>query len=366
MNIPYLDLAKIHKPIQDELDGSYRAVTENEWYIHGEYCGKFEEAFAKYCGVQECIGVGNGLDALRLILLGLGIGSGDEVIVPANTFIATVLAVSYVGAVPVLVDADPDTYLIDVDLIEQHITERTKAVIAVHLYGRLCDMDRICEIARRHELYVVEDAAQAHGARLGNKMAGSFGDAAGFSFYPGKNLGALGDGGAVTTSNVELAKKVRALSNYGSFERYHHIYQGCNSRLDEIQAGFLLKKLPYLEQWNAERRRIAFKYLDSIENGKVALPKIDMERPEDHVFHVFPILCEERDGMQKFLRDRGIGTNIHYPIPIPKQGAYAECGWDMSQYAVTEKICSQELSLPLYPGMSEAQIEYVVNSINAY
>lgn len=366
MNIPYLDLSKIHKPMQRELDEVYQAVTVNEWYIQGEYCEKFEKAFAVYCGVRECIGVGNGLDALRLILMGMGIGAGDEVIVPAHTFIATVLAVSYVGAVPVLVDAASDTYLIDVNKIERHITERTKAVIAVHLYGRLCDMDAICSIAKKHGLYVIEDAAQSHGAEKDGKKAGSFGDAAGFSFYPGKNLGALGDGGAVTTNNGELAKKIRALANYGAFERYHHMYQGCNSRLDEMQAAFLLKKLSHLDGWNEERRRIAEKYLATIENKKVVMPWLNKADAKEHVFHIFPVLCRERKELQKYLADSEIGTNIHYPIPIPKQGAYKAQGWDMSQFAVTERICAQELSLPLYPGMSDEEIGYVIDSVNAF
>lgn len=366
MNIPYLDLSKIHKPMQQELDEAYHAVTANEWYIQGEYCDKFEKAFAAYCGVRECIGVGNGLDALRLILMGMGIGAGDEVIVPAHTFIATVLAVSYVGAVPVLVDADPDTYLIDVDKIEEHITERTKAVIPVHLYGRLCDMDAICGLAKKHGLYVIEDAAQAHGAKTEDKKAGSFGDAAGFSFYPGKNLGALGDGGAVTTSDAELAKKIRALANYGAFERYHHIYQGCNSRLDELQAAFLLKKLAYLDGWNEERRRIAEKYLREIKNDKIILPEIDFSSLGEHVFHIFAVLCKKREELQEFLRVKGIGSNIHYPIPIPRQGAYEAQGWDTAQFAVTEKICAQELSLPLYPGMSDEEIGYVIDCVNTF
>lgn len=366
MNIPYLNLKKIHQTIRTELDEVYQVVTENEWYIQGEYCDKFEKAFASYCGVKECIGVGNGLDALRLILLGLGIGSGDEVIVPANTFIATVLAVSYVGAEPILVDADTGTYLLDADLIEEHITERTKAIVAVHLYGRLCEMDRICSIAERHGLYVIEDAAQAHGASLGGKKAGGFGDAAGFSFYPGKNLGALGDAGAITTSNEELAKKIRALSNYGSFERYHHIYQGCNSRLDELQAAFLWKKLPYLDNWNEERRKIARIYEENIKNQKIVLPWIDGCYLEDNVFHIFPIFCQERDELQAFLTQKGVGTNIHYPIPIPKQGAYENQGWDMALYPVTERICALELSLPLYPGMNDDEIAYVIKCVNEY
>lgn len=366
MKIPYLNLSRIHQMMSSELNEAYRAVKDNEWYIQGEYCNKFEKAFAAYCGVKECVGVGNGLDALRLILLGLEIGSGDEVIVPANTFIATVLAISYVGATPVLVDVDIDTYLINVDLIEEHITEHTKAIIAVHLYGRLCEMDRICSIADRHGLYVIEDAAQAHGASLEGKKAGSFGDAAGFSFYPGKNLGALGDAGAVTTNNEELAKKIRALGNYGSFERYHHIYQGCNSRLDELQAAFLWKKLSHLDDWNEERRKIARIYEKNIKNQKIVLPWIDERHLEDNVFHIFPTLCQKRDDLQIFLTKKGIGTNIHYPIPIPKQGAYENYGWDMALYSVTEKICAQELSLPLYPGMSDDEIAYVIDCVNEY
>lgn len=366
MNIPYLDLSKVHKPIRGELDEVYQSVVDNEWYVQGKYCDKFEKAFAAYCGVQECIGVGNGLDALRLILLGMDIGTGDEIIVPANTFIATVLAVSYVGAIPVLVDVDPDTYLINTDLIEQHISVRTRAIIPVHLYGRLCDMNTICEIAGRYGLYVIEDAAQAHGAKMGDRKAGSFGDAAGFSFYPGKNLGALGDGGAVTTNNIELAKKIRALANYGAYERYHHIYQGCNSRLDEMQAAFLLRKLPNLDGWNEERRKIAKKYLQNIINHKIILPKVDINFLENHVFHIFPVLCKERNELREYLHQRGIETNIHYPIPIPQQGAYLTQGWDISQYSVTEKICGGELSLPLYPGMSDAEVEYVIESVNEY
>ncbi len=366
MKIPYLNLVRIHQPVRSELDGAYHAVTENEWYIQGEYCDKFERDFASYCGVKECVGAGNGLDALRLILLGFGIGVGDEVIVSANTFIATVLAVSYVGATPVLVDVDPNTYLLDADLIEEHITERTKAIIAVHLYGRLCEMDKICGIADKYGLYVIEDAAQAHGASLNGKKAGSFGDAAGFSFYPGKNLGALGDGGAVTTNNTELARKIRALGNYGSFERYHHIYQGCNSRLDELQAAFLLSKLSHLDEWNKERREIAMKYIEGIDNEKIRLPGGDKYCQENHVFHIFPILCKSRDDLRAFLMQKGIETNIHYPIPIPRQGAYEDQSWDMSKYPVTEMICAQELSLPLYPGMTDEEIKYVIDCVNEY
>ena len=227
-------------------------------------------------------------------------------------------------------------------------------------------MNAICRIAERHGLYIVEDAAQAHGARSGDKLSGSFGDAAGFSFYPGKNLGALGDGGAVTTNNVKLAEKIRALANYGSLEKYHHIYQGCNSRLDEMQAAFLLKKLHCLESWNEERREIAKKYLQRITNSKVKLPEVNINRLENHVFHIFPIVCNERDDLQSFLGQNGIETNIHYPIPIPQQEAYSKQKWDIAQYPVTERLCRQELSLPLYPGMHDEEIGYVIECINKY
>lgn len=366
MSIPYLALDKIHEPIRQELNEVYTTVTNNEWYIQGEYCQKFEQAFAQYCGVKECIGVGNGLDALRLILLGLGIGEGDEVIVPANTFIATVLAISYVGANPVLVDASLDDYLIDVSLIEQAITSKTKAIIAVHLYGRICDMDEIARIAKAHNLYVIEDSAQAHGAEYNGKKAGSFGVAAGFSFYPGKNLGALGDGGAVTTNDHALAKKIRALANYGSFERYHHIYQGCNSRLDELQAAFLFKKLPFLNQWNSERIRIAEIYKQNISNSKFILPQWIENETQRNVYHIFPVLCDDRDGLQNYLKAKGIVTNIHYPIPIPEQEAYQRQQWNVDGYPVTKKICREELSIPLYPGLTNEEVKYIVQCLNHY
>lgn len=366
MKIPYLGLNRTHDQIKNDLDEMYYAVRNNEWYIQGEFCQKFEHRFAEFCGVTDCIGVGNGLDALRLILLGLGIGENDEVIVPAHTFIATVLAVSYVGAVPVLVDVSEQDYLVDSATIEKAITPRTKAIIAVHLYGRLCNMELINEIASRHKIFVVEDAAQAHGAMIDGRRAGSFGIAAGFSFYPGKNLGALGDGGAVVTNDTELAEKIRALGNYGSHGRYNHIYRGCNSRLDELQAAFLLKKLEYLDKWNEERRQIAGKYMSGIKNDKIQLSAKDVLLEQNHVFHIFPILCTDRDELKQYLEAKGVGTNIHYPTPIPEQKAYASMRWDIAKYPNTKKICSEELSLPLYPGMTGQEIDYVIDCLNQF
>lgn len=363
IKIPYLDLAKTHKDIEEQLTQAFFNVRSREWYVQGENVYRFEKEFASYCGVKECIGVGNGLDALRLILWGLGIGQGDEVIVPANTFIATILAITYVGARPVLVDADINTLLINVDDIERAISPNTKAIIAVHLYGKLCDMESICSIAEKHNLYVIEDAAQAHGAKKEGK-AGSFGIAAAFSFYPGKNLGALGDAGAVVTKSKRLADKIRALSNYGSCEKYNHIYKGCNSRLDELQAAFLSVKLPYLDDWNNERRKLAEQYKERINNPTVKIYKEN--EGLQNVFHIFPVLVEHRDQMKEYLEKMGVGTNIHYPIPIPLQKAYIDEGWDISDYPVTQDICNRELSLPLYPGLTIKEVEYVSDCINEF
>ena len=363
MNIAYLDLSRIHTPIKRQLDDAYQEVQNAEWYIRGKNVQQFENDFADFCGVKACVGVGNGLDALRLILLGLGIGEGDEVIVSANTFIATVLAITYVGATPILVDADKKTQLINCDLIEEAITSKTKAIIAVHLYGKLCDMDKICDIARGNNLYVIEDAAQAHGAERNGKKAGSFGDAAGFSFYPGKNLGALGDAGAVVTNDIELGKRIRVLANYGSDKKYHHIYQGCNSRMDELQAAFLKVKLPYLGKWNYERRKIANQYIEGINNEYIELPEQSIGL--DNVFHIFPVFTANRDELQNYLSQNGIDTNIHYPIPIPIQEAYKNMKWKIDDYPITDKICKEELSIPLYPGMTQKEIQYIIDKINA-
>lgn len=304
MRIEYTDFKRMHEPMEKELRQCYLDVYNNQWFIQGEKLANFEREFAAYCGSGYCIGVGNGLDALRLILMAYDIGEGDEVIVPSNTFIATALAVSYVGAKPVFVEPDMGTLLMNPDLIEEKITGNTKAIIAVHLYGRMAEMDKINAIAQRHSLKVFEDAAQAHGASLNGRKAGSWGDAAGFSFYPGKNLGALGDAGAVVTNHQEVAEKIRALGNYGSKVKYEHEYKGVNSRLDELQAAFLSSKLKHLEEWTSERKKIAAKYYDGIDNPKITLPKYT----ENNVYHIFPIFTEERDRMITYLEEKGIHT----------------------------------------------------------
>lgn len=365
INVPYLDLGKIHANIQDKLDVAYHEVTKRQWFIGGEADRCFEQQFAAYCGVSECVGTGNGLDALRLILLAYGIGEGDEVIIPANTFIATALAVTYVGAKPVFVDADSETYNIDVSRIEEKITDRTKAIIIVHLYGRAVDVAPVQKIADKYSLKLIEDAAQAHGACIDGKRVGGLGDAAAFSFYPGKNLGALGDAGAVVTRDKELADKVRAYGNYGSYVKYHHVYQGCNSRLDEYQAAFLSVKLNYLEMWNEERRRIAQRYHTQIENSNVVLPALPKDNRQ-HVYHIYPLLVEKRAEFVEYLGKQGIAVNIHYPIPIVEQEAYQQYRGQIADYPVTQRICAQEVSLPLYPGMTEEQIEWVITCVNNF
>lgn len=365
LQIPYLDLGTIHKPIQKELDVAYQEVMERQWFIGGEADKKFEETFAAYCGARHCVGTGNGLDAIGLILQAYGIGAGDEVIVPANTFIATVLAITDVGAMPVFVDADMETYNINIDMIEQHITDKTKAIIIVHLYGRAVDYRPIRQIADKYSLKLIEDAAQAHGAMIDGQRVGAFGDAAAFSFYPGKNLGALGDAGAVVTGDKELADRVRAYGNYGSYEKYNHVYQGCNSRLDELQAAFLSVKLQHLEEWNEERRRIAAIYTENIKNPKVVLPQMPRDEKE-HVFHIYPVLVKNRTEFIEALREQGVATNIHYPTPIMEQGAYSEYREMLPKYPVTKRICEEEVSLPLYPGMTEEQIEWVIACVNRF
>ena len=329
MKIPFASL----KPVENELDIDIRKAFErvytNSWYIRGIENELFGKAFAEYCTVKYCVGVGNGLDSLMLALKALGIGVGDEVIVPSNTYIATALAVTYVGASPVFVEPDIHTFNIDPTKIEEKITCNTKVIMPVHLYGQACEMDSIMAIARKYNLYVVEDCAQAHGSTYKGKKVGSFGDAAGFSFYPGKNLGALGDAGATVTNNKEIANKVQIYGNYGSDYKYHHIYKGNNSRLDEMQAAFLLAKLPYLDKMNKERRRIAQIYLDAIKNEKIILPYVcENTLP---VWHVFSIRCKRRNELEKFLNDNGIETNKHYPIPIYMQKCYKNIGKNMKK-----------------------------------
>ncbi|WP_026766272.1 DegT/DnrJ/EryC1/StrS family aminotransferase [Selenomonas ruminantium] len=365
MEISFADLRPMHDEIRADLDAAYKKVMDNSWFIQGRELEAFEKEFAEYVGVKHCIGVATGLDALYLVLKAYGIGAGDEVIVPSNTFIATALAVSYAGATPVFVEPILETFNIDASRIEAAITPKTKAIMAVQLQGRCCDMDEINRIAKVHGLKVIEDAAQAHGSKYKGKMAGALGDAAGFSFYPGKNLGALGDGGCVTTNDDELAAKVRALGNYGSDYKYHHIYKGTNSRLDEMQAAFLRVKLPHLDKWNENRRKIAARYLAEIKNPLIKLPLATSETYE-HIYHVFVIRCEKRDELEKYLADNGIHTVKHYPIPMHMQQAYAELKISEGTLPIAEEISRTVLSIPMYYGMTDVQVDYVINKLNKF
>lgn len=364
MKVPFVSFLPMEHELDKDLRDAFERVYTRSWYIEGVEDENFEKAFAQYCDRKYCVGVGNGLDALMLALKALGVGEDDEVIVPSNTYIATALAVTYVGAKPVFVEPDIKTFNINPNRIEASITDRTKAIMPVHLYGQACDMDPIMEIARKYSLYVVEDCAQAHGATYKGKMIGSFGDAAGFSFYPGKNLGALGDAGAMVTNNKEIADKVRALGNYGSDYKYHHIYLGNNSRLDEMQAAFLSAKLPHLDKINAERRRIANRYLNDIKNTQIVLPYI----PEyaSPVWHIFGIRCKRRTELETFLNERGIGTNKHYPIPMHLQECYKDLGFKNGDFPIAEEISATELSIPMYYGMTDQEIQYVIDSINEF
>lgn len=360
--IAYSDLYPIHSQIRKELDAAYKRVIEGGWFITGNELKQFEQEFAAYCGVKYCIGVGNGLDALHLILRGFGIGEGDEVIVPVNTFIATALAVSYTGAVPVFVDCDRETYNIDPSLIEKKITARTRAIIAVHLYGRIADMKKLQIIANKYGLKLIEDSAQAHGARISDKCAGNLGDAAGFSFYPGKNLGALGDAGAITTNDEELANRIYMLRNYGSCKKYDHELLGVNSRMDELQAAFLRVKLKHLDEWTIERKNVANYYLDNLDGKRVKLPS--RESSERNVWHVFPIMVENRMELKEHLNRSHIQTSIHYPVPIHLQKAYEGLGYQKGDFPVAEEYAEKELSLPLWVGMSQEEEEKIIKCVN--
>ncbi len=364
MKIPFVTFKPLEKKIDKELRTAFERVYTRSWYIEGEEDKAFEEAFAKYCNVSYCVGVGNGLDALMLALKALNIGEGDEVIVPSNTYIATALAVTYVGAKPIFVEPNIRTFNIDPTLIEEAITSKTKAIMPVHLYGQPCDMDAIMMIAKKHGLYVVEDCAQAHGATYKGQVIGSFGDLAGFSFYPGKNLGALGDAGATVGNDKELIDKVRALGNYGSDYKYHHIYKGNNSRLDEMQAAFLSAKLKSLGKVNDNRRATANRYLSEINNPEVILPYVpDYAKP---VWHIFGIRCAKRDALEKYLNENGIMTNKHYPIPMHMQECYKDLGYSEGDFPIAEEISRTELSIPMYYGMTDEEISYVIETINKF
>lgn len=364
MNIPFSTFVPMHNEIKADMQACFERVYDKSWFIDGEECRQFEKEFAEYCEAEYCVGCGNGLEGLYLLLRAFDIGDGDEVIVPSNTFIATALAVSYTGATPVFVEPELKTYNINPCEIEKAITKRTKAIIAVHLYGQCADMDSILEIAGKYQLKVIEDAAQSHGATYKGKNAGSLGDAAAFSFYPGKNLGCLGDGGCITTNNPQIAEKARDIGNYGSDQKYHHIYKGINSRLDELQAGFLRIKLRELDRWTKERQQICERYLNEIKNDQIILPEVSDQNT--HVWHIFPVRTKKRDVFQNYLKEKGIGTVIHYPIAMHLQDAYKDLGYEQGDFPIAEKIAEEELSLPLYYGMTEEEIDYVIETINYY
>lgn len=363
-HIPFVDFKPLENKLHEDIESAFSRVFSNSWYIQGKEGAAFERSFADYCEVGYCCGCGNGLDSLALPLKALGIGPGDEVIVPANTFIATALAVTRVGATPVFVDPRIETANINPDLIESSLSSATKAIMPVHLYGQPAEMDKIIAIAQSHGLKIVEDCAQAHGATFDGKRVGSFGDAGGFSFYPGKNLGALGDGGAVVSNSKQLIEHVRALGNYGAKEKYHHEYQGINSRLDELQAAFLSAKLPSLDQVNDDRRRVAKRYLEEITNPLITLPQtIENANP---VWHIFSIRCKRRDDLRRHLDNLGISTNCHYPIPVHLQHAYSNLGYLPGSFPAAEEISNTELSLPMYFGLTDQQIDYVAEAINSF
>jgi len=366
MPVPFLDLKAVNAQYRDELKEACSRVIDSGWYIQGKECDAFENEFAMYCSAKHAIGVANGLDALILIFRAykeLGImKDGDEVIVPANTYIASILAISENGLVPVLVEPNINTYNIDPLKIEEKISSKTKAILAVHLYGQVAEMATINSIAKKHNLKVIEDSAQAHGAYFKDKRTGNLGDASGFSFYPGKNLGALGDGGAVTTNDDELARVIRALGNYGGEKKYENIYKGTNSRLDEIQAAMLRVKLRHLDDEIKKRREVANYYLDNIKNENIILPTIKYQN--SHVWHLFVIRTSKRDELQKYLSENGIQTLIHYPIPPHKQIAYKE--FNNISYSISEQIHDEVLSLPISGIQNLKDTTKIVKLLNEY
>lgn len=364
MKVPFTDFLSPYEELKTELDEAYARFMKSGWYVLGKEVEAFEQEYAAYCGAKHCVGVANCLDAMHLVLRAWDIGPGDEVIVPSNTYIATWLAISHAGATPVPVEPDSKTYNIDPALVEAAITPRTKAIMPVHLYGQTADMDPIMEIARRRRLKVLEDAAQSQGARCRGRIAGSLGDAAGHSFYPTKNLGAFGDGGAVTTNDAELADKVRTLRNYGSKKRYYNEIAGYNSRLDELQAAFLRIKLKHLDEWNARRTRIAKFYLSefSLPDSKLVVPHVP-EWPEP-VWHLFVVRHPQRDALQQRLTEAGVGTLIHYPVPPHLSGAYA-AHFPSARLPIAEQLASTLLSLPIGPHLKEADAGVVARAVQS-
>jgi dTDP-4-amino-4,6-dideoxygalactose transaminase len=365
MTIPFLDLKSPYRELRTELDAAYQQVMESGWYILGAEVEAFEQDFAAYCGAKHCIGVGNGLEALHLVLRAYGIGPGDEVIVPANTYVATWLAVSYAGATPVPVEPDARTYNLDPARVEAALTSRTRAIMPVHLYGQPADMAPLMRIARQHSLKIIEDAAQAHGAVYGGKRAGALSDAAGWSFYPGKNLGALGDAGAVTTDDDVLADRVRVLRNYGSRKKYYNELKGYNSRLDPLQAAFLRVKLRHLDDWNQRRRMIVAAYRE----GLSGIPGLTWPFAPEGVepsWHLFVVRHLRRDELQQHLTTAGIGTLIHYPVPPHLSQAYGELGFKRGDFPITEDLAATVLSLPMGPHMTGEQVQTVIRAVEGF
>jgi dTDP-4-amino-4,6-dideoxygalactose transaminase len=364
--IKFLDLQKINTRHQEEFQNEFNNVLESGWFIKGEHVLNFEKLFSNYCNVDYCIGVANGLDALSLIIEAykiLGIfQDGDEIIVPANTYIASILAISRNGLVPVLVEPRIETFNIDTSLIEDKISAKTKAILVVHLYGQAADIDELNRITSKYNLKLIEDCAQAHGALYNNRKVGGLGDAAGFSFYPGKNLGALGDGGAVTTNDQLLARTITSLGNYGSEKKYHNQFKGVNSRLDELQAAILTVKLKYLDADNQKRRAVAHQFLSGINNPKVILPNEFAHNY--HVWHLFVVMVDDRAHFQHYLSECGIQTVIHYPIPPHKQQAYSEL--NMQTYPISEKIHERVISLPISPVLENAEVHHIIECVNNY
>lgn len=365
MKIPFLSFDHSHLAIAHELRNAFDTVLTNNWFILGQYLEKFEYEYASFNRINHAVGVSNGLDALVLALKALKIGPGDEVIVPSNTYIATALAVSHVGATPVFVEPRIDTYNINPDLIVEKITGSTKAIMPVHLYGQACEMDKIMDIAKSYHLYVVEDNAQAHGSTFMDKLTGSWGHVNGTSFYPGKNLGALGDGGAVTTDDRNLAEHIRMLRNYGSHVKYQNDLIGYNMRLDELQASFLSVKLKYLESWTKERELIASWYFEGLRGvGDIILPTVHSKAT--CVYHLFVIRTESRSELQEYLSQNGIGTMIHYPIPPHLQKAYSHLGYTRGSFPIAEKLALTSLSLPVWPGLKQEEVDLIIQTIKSF
>ena len=363
MKVPFSILERQYKMYQKEYEAKALEILRKGWYILGEETEKFEEEYAKYTGTKYALGIDNGLNALVLAFRALNIGQGDEVIVQGNTFIATVMGITINGATPIFVEPD-EYYNIDIEKIEEKINERTKAICIVHLYGQATRMDKILELCKKHNLKLVEDCAQAHGAEFNGQKIGSFGDIGCFSFYPGKNLGCFGDGGAITTNDEEIYKKIKMLRSYGSEKKYHHIEVGYNARLDELQAGLLRIKLSHLSELTDARKEIAEQYLKEIKNPRVQLPKV--RENCSHVWHLFVVRIENRDKFQKYLEENGIGTVIHYPIPPHLSKAYENLGYKVGDYPITEEYAKTVVSLPLYNGMTKEEVAYVIEKINIY